>query len=114
VRVAISFVLVTLGAVLVVEAVLIGIVAPPVIGAQVNERDQINQVRSDAAALATKMANGSQPSIPATDAPCTASGRTGPVLLLVSPDRRILQSSYPACYPAGAQAPTPPGEPARR
>jgi len=109
VRVAMSFVLVTLGAVLVVEAVLIGVVAPPVIGAQVSIRDQINQVRADAVALAAKMSDGSQPNIPSTDAPCVASGRAGPVLLLLSPDRRILQSSYPACYPVGVLAPTPPG-----
>jgi signal transduction histidine kinase len=111
VRVAVAFVLVTLGAVLVVEAVLIGIVAPPVIGAQVSERDQINQARANAAALAAKMSDGSQPGIPATGAPCTASGRAGPVLLLVTPGGRILQSSYPACYPIGAAAPVPPGDP---
>jgi len=32
---------------------------------------------------------------------------------LLAPDRRILQSSYPRCYPVGSSAPTPPGNPDR-
>jgi signal transduction histidine kinase len=109
VRVAVSFVLVTLGAVLVVEALLIGIFAPPVVDAQVDKRSQVNEVRVEAASLALKLGNGA--TIPATTAPCIPTARAGPVTLLLSPDRRIRQSSHPACYPVGAFAPTPPGRP---
>jgi signal transduction histidine kinase len=110
-RVAASYVLVTVGAVLVMEALLIGIFAPPLIGEKVNERAQINGAFADAVSLAAKMAGGSQPSIPSTNGPCTQSGRAGPVTLLLTPDRHILQSSYPGCYPVGSAAPAPPGDP---
>jgi signal transduction histidine kinase len=110
-RVAASYALVTMGAVLVMETLLIGIFAPPLIGAKVNERDQISAAYATAVSLAAKMAGGSQPNIPATDGPCTPSGRAGPVTLLLAPDRRILQSSYPGCFPVGATAPAPPGDP---
>ena len=103
VRVAVSFILVTLGAVLVVGALLIGIFAPPVIDAQVDERSQVNQVRAEAADAARKVENGA--TIPTSTAPCT----TGTVALLLDRNRRIVQSSHPTCYPVGALAPTPPG-----
>jgi signal transduction histidine kinase len=112
-RVAASYVLVTVGAVLVMEALLIGIFAPPLIGAKVDERAQINSAYGDALSLAAKMAAGSQPTIPVSNAPCTESGRAGPIMLLLAQDRRILQSSYPACYPVGSLAPAPPGDPDR-
>jgi signal transduction histidine kinase len=110
-RVAASYVLVTFGAVLVMEALLIGIFAPPLIGARVDEREQINLAYGDAVSLAAKMAAGSQPNIPVNNSPCTESGRAGPIMLLLTPDRHILQSSYPACYPVGSSAPAPPGDP---
>jgi signal transduction histidine kinase len=103
VRVAVSFVLVTLGAVLVVEALLIGIFAPPVIGAQVDERSQLDQVRAEVADAALKVSNGAK--IPTSTAPCTA----GSMTLVLLPDRQIVQSSQPTCYPVGSLAPTPPG-----
>ncbi len=103
VRVAVSFVLVTLGAVVVVEALLIGIFAPPVIGSQVDERSRIERVRVDASDLAVKVADGH--TVPATDAPCGPGARGGPVSLVLSAQRRIVASSYPACFPLGGPVP---------
>jgi signal transduction histidine kinase len=56
VRVAVSYVLVTLGAVLVVEAVLIGF-ASSVIGAKTSERDLVNAAHSTAVNIASKYAS---------------------------------------------------------
>jgi signal transduction histidine kinase len=108
VRVAASFVLVTLGAVLVVEALLIGFFAPPVIGAQVDERDQINGVRTVAANDAVRLSgelstNPEQPDVKPTPgtAACTPADRAGDLTLLLAADGRVLRSSAPACYPPG-------------
>ncbi len=109
VRVASSFVLVTVGAVLVVEALLIGFFAPPVIGAQIDERDQVNAVRTAAANNALKLSgelstNPETPEVkpsPGAAPGCTSAGRAGDLMLLLAADGRVLRSSYPACYPPG-------------
>jgi signal transduction histidine kinase len=109
VRVAASFVLVTLGAVLVVEALLIGFFTPPVIGAQVNERDQINAVRTEAAHQALKLSgqlstNPEPPEVkpsPGATPTCTPADRSGALTLLLAADGRVLLSSVPGCYPVG-------------
>lgn len=118
VRMAVSYVLVTLGAVLVVETLLIGFFAPPVIGAQFAERDQINKVRATAVSLALKLAGQISRDVPDAALPdvlphnhaaCTPGDRAGSLMLLLAADRTILQSSHPACYPVGAPAPAPVG-----
>jgi signal transduction histidine kinase len=110
VRVAVSFVLVTLGAVLVVEALLIGFFTPPVIGEQVDERDQINAVRTDAAHQALKLSgelstNPEQPQVkptPGAVPTCTPADRSGSLTVLLAVDGRVLASTAPACYPLGS------------
>lgn len=124
-RTAMSYVLVTLGAVLLVETVLIGIYAPRVIGAKVDEQAVLNEVRNDDTDLALKLSN----QISATDgaglpgavpmatpgpgqAPTPASTATaqflpdnrgpcdaGELFVLLDNNGTVLESS-PDCYPA--------------
>jgi signal transduction histidine kinase len=137
VRMAVSYVLVTLAAVLVVEAVLIA-VASSAIGDKASERDLLNAAHSTAVNIAGKYAGevaatGRLPAeagpattteapqgkpapatigasgdlvIPSLAGPCTPAGRDSTVQLLVSAStRRVLSSSYPACYPVGELGP---------
>src|SRR5262245_64210063 len=56
-RAAASYVLVTLGAVLLVEAVLIGVYAPRIITEKVNEQSVLGDVRADAGQLGLKLSS---------------------------------------------------------
>jgi signal transduction histidine kinase len=114
VRMAVSYVLVTLGAVLVVETLLIGLFAPPVIGAQVAEREQINRVHDSATTTAVKLSGqlGREPDgapipdvLPYNHNACNPGDRAGSVMLVLSTDGSVLRSSYPACYPVGSPGP---------
>lgn len=128
-RMAISYVLVTLAAVAVVEALLIGVFTPPVIGASVaaqNQATQLDQVRASAKGMAMKLSGIASTNPPATPAPgpsstpsgpppsgafavtdgaCAQRGRAGSVTLVLAPDGSVAQSSYPACYPVGGRPP---------
>jgi signal transduction histidine kinase len=134
VRVAVSYVLVTLGAVLLVEAVLIGLSAR-VIGDTVSEHDRQGAVQTDTFSLALKLssqvssgASGLPGATPPTDpakpgaqpqprptataqflaehtGSCTFAAKAGDISLLLGTDGTVLESSYPECYPAGTVEP---------
>ncbi|GIH19176.1 HAMP domain-containing sensor histidine kinase [Rugosimonospora africana] len=133
VRTAVSYVLVTLAAVLLVEAVLIGFYAPRLVSDKVNEEGVLADLRSDIQATALKLSvrisagNGAgQPATipaampgaaprPATDGPvrllpehagpCTAAA-TNHLYLLVGADGTVLESSAARCVPTGRPLPT--------
>src|SRR5215469_14564887 len=115
-RTAVSYVLVTLG------AVLIGL-SSRVIGAQANEQAARTAVQTDTFSLALKLSSQfssastkpgptpqpsptAQPSILAAhDGSCTVAAKSGNISLVVRPDGRIDESSYPSCYPPGSTSP---------
>ena len=81
VRTAVSFVLVTVGAVVLVEAVLIGLSAR-VIGDQVTEQDRLRDVRElvngEALKLSSQVSQTGSADFPTATAPATASPGAGP------------------------------------
>jgi len=117
-RMAVSYVLVTLAAVLVVEGILLAVLARPTPAPPLTERDQVNGIRGNAITAALKLSGhlstdgeltvGSPVAVPA-EAGCAPQARAGAVTLLLSQDRRIMQSSSPGCFPIGSDAPIPPG-----
>jgi signal transduction histidine kinase len=134
VRVAVSYVLVTLGAVLLVEAILIGLSAR-VISDRVGEQDRRGVVRTDTFSLALKLSSqvsssaaglpgvaaspdpaksGAEPQprptatnlvLPVNTGSCAVAAKSGSISLLLGLDGTVLESSFPECYPAGTGAP---------
>jgi signal transduction histidine kinase len=121
-RTAVSYVLVTLGAVLVVEAVLIGL-SSRVISVQADEQAARTAVQTDTFSLALKLSSQlssasskpeptpqpsptAQPTIlAARTGSCTFAAKAGDISLVVRPDGTVDESSYPSCYPPGSPAP---------
>jgi signal transduction histidine kinase len=139
VRVAVSYVLVTLGAVLLVEATLIGLSAR-VITDRVTEHDRQTAVQTETFSLALKVSSqissgagtlpgtvpptdqakpGAQPRptptavarvLPANAGSCQVAAKSRAISVLLGMDGTVLESSFPQCYPAGTAAPRLPVE----
>lgn len=137
VRMAVSYMLVTFGAVLLVETVLIGIYAPRLVSDKVNEQNLLTDARTNAGALAMKLSSratatdglgfpagvrtttsGASPTPSPTSSPDFLPSRSGncldaaksPVLdLLLDIDGSVLSSSFPDCYSPHHPAPPLPG-----
>jgi signal transduction histidine kinase len=125
-RTAVSYVLVTLGAVLVVEAALIAF-SSRVITVQAGEQAARTAVQTDTFSLALKLSSQfssantkpaptpqpsptAQPVILASHpGSCTVASKEGNISLVIRPDGTIDESSYPSCYPPGSPAPGLPG-----
>lgn len=132
VRTAVSYVLVTLAAVLLVEAVLVGVYAPRLVSEKVNDEGVLADLRSDIQATALKLSAqvsaGDSTGLPAgtpTATPGAASPpaagaagrllpeRTGPctgaaashLYLLLGADGTVLESSATRCAPTGRPLP---------
>ncbi len=117
-RTAVSYVLVTIGAVLLVEAVLIGVYTPRVIGDKLNEQSVLTDVRGEAAGVAVKLSlQWSARGGPASGAPrlstrsgsCLSAVKNGPLLVVLGMDGTVQDSSYPGCLPVRGRASGLPG-----
>lgn len=120
VRTAVSYVLVTLGAVLLVEAVLIGVYAPRAIDTKANEQTVLHNARDDASGLALKLSGQASADdgvgfpaashlVPQFRGTCLAAAKADILYIVLNPDGTVLDSSYPDCYPVGGAAPSLPG-----